>query len=73
MATNHHAMRPIREFKIGNTVFSEDFTPSSQRWIEGIISDITGLLSYKIKLTDGTIIRRNVDSTVSRKGIIQWL
>ena len=57
MATNHHAMRPIREFKIGDTVFAEDFTPSSQRWT---ISDITGPLSCKIKLTDGTIIRRHI-------------
>ena len=68
MATNPHAMRPTREFKIGDTVFAEDFTPSSQRWIEGTISDITGPLSYKIKLTDGTIISRHVYSVKKRHG-----
>lgn len=40
----------------------EDFTTSSQKWIEGIITELTGPLSYKIKLTDESIIRQHVDS-----------
>ena len=31
---------PLREFKIGDTVFAEDFTPPSQKWIEGTITAI---------------------------------
>ena len=30
-------------------------------WIEGIVAEITGPLSYKIKLNDGSVIRRHVD------------
>ena len=60
----------LRQFKIGDTVFAEDFTSSKQKWIEGTITDITGLLSYKIKLTDGTEVRRYVDSIKQRLIII---
>ena len=42
---------------------------SRQRWIEGTISDITGPLSYKIKLTDRTIIRRHIDSVKKRQAV----
>ena len=58
--------KPLRQFKIGDTVFAEDFTSSKQKWIEGTITDITGPLSYKIKLTDGTEVRRHVDSIKQR-------
>ena len=37
--------KPRREFKIGNTVFAEDFTSSKQKWIEGTVTDITSPLS----------------------------
>ena len=50
--------KPLRQFKIGNTMFAEDFTSSKQKWIEGTITDITGPLSYKIKLTDEIKVRR---------------
>ena len=43
-----------REFKVGDNVYVEVFTPSSQKKIEGIITDVTGLLSCKVKLNDGT-------------------
>lgn len=33
---------------------------------KGTITDITGPLSYKIKLTDGTEVRRHVDSIKQR-------
>ena len=65
MATRNTS-KPPREFKIGDTVFAEDFTPSSQKWIEGTITEVTGPISYKIKLTDGTIVRRHVDSIKQR-------
>ena len=30
-------------------------------WLEGIVTEITGPLSYKIKLNDGSIIRHHID------------
>ena len=47
-------------------MFAEDFTSSKQKWIEHTITDITGPLSYKIKLTDETEVRRHVDSIKQR-------
>ena len=60
------ANKLLREFKIGDTVFAEDFTPLNQKWIEGTVTDITGLLSYKIKLTNGTQVHRHIDSLKQR-------
>jgi len=52
----HDNHKPQREFSVGDTVYAENFTVSShQKWIEGVITEVTGLLSYKIKLTDGNI------------------
>ena len=58
--------KPLRQFKIGETVFAEYFKSSKQKWIEGTITDIKGLLSYKIKLTDETKVCRHVDSIKQR-------
>ena len=46
----HDSHKPYREFKVGDTVYTEDFTPSNQKWIEGVITDVTGPLSYKVRL-----------------------
>ena len=46
-----------REFTVGDTINVEVFTPSSQKKIEGIIADVTGLLSCKVKLNDGTEVQ----------------
>ena len=60
--------KPQREFCVGDTVYAENFTAASshQKWKEGVITEVTGPLSYKIKLTDGNIIRRHVDSVKQR-------
>ena len=62
----HDSHKPHREFKVGDTIYVEDFTPSSQKWIEGIITDVTGLLSYKVKLNNDTEVRHHVDSVKQR-------
>ena len=48
------------------TLYAADFTPSNQKWIEGVITDVTGPLSYKVRLNDGTEVRRHVDSVKQR-------
>ena len=50
----------------GDRVYTRDFTLSSQKWMEGTVTEVTGPLSYKIKLNDGSVIRRHVDSLKSR-------
>jgi len=57
---NHDKSTKARVFDVGDQVFvkSHQGTPA---WWEGIVDDITGPLSYKIKLNDGTVIRRHVD------------
>ena len=64
MACDSH--KPYRGFKVGDTVYAEDFIPSNQKWIEGVITDVTGPLSYKVRLNDGTEVRRHVDSVKQR-------
>ena len=45
--------KQCQELKVGNTVYTKDFTPSSQKWIEGVIIDFTGPLSYMVNLYNG--------------------
>ena len=49
-----------------DTVYTEDYTTSNQKWIEGVITDVTGLLSYKMRLNNGTKFRHHVDSVKQR-------
>ena len=57
---NHDKSTKARTFKVDDPVFvkTHQGTPV---WIEGIVTEITGPLSYKIKLNDGSVIRRHVD------------
>ena len=66
----HDSHKPRREFEVGDTVYAEDFTPSNQKWIEGVVTDVTGPLSYKVRLNNGTEIRRHVDSVKQRTGTV---
>ena len=66
----HDSHKPYREFKVGDTVYAEDFTPSNQKWIEGVVTDVTGPLSYKVRLNDGTEVRRHVDSVKQRTSFV---
>lgn len=36
------------------------------KWIPGFITKVTGPLSYKVMLGDGTIVRRHVDQVLAR-------
>jgi len=58
----HDNQKPHREFKKGDKVYARDFTLSVQKWVKGVIIDITGPLSYQVRLADGRLLRRHVDS-----------
>ena len=62
----HDSHKPHQEFKFGNTNYIEDFTPSSEKWIEGVITAVTGPLSYRVKLNNSTEIHHHVDSVKQR-------
>ena len=58
----HDNSKPVRKFDVDDRVFAEMFTSNPHEWLPGKISKVTGPLSYHIKLKDGRIIRRHVDS-----------
>jgi len=62
----HDNQKPKQVFREGDRVYAKDFTPSSQKWREGIVAEVNGPLSYKIKLTDGSVVHRHVDSVKAR-------
>ena len=62
----HDNQKPFREFREGDSVYTKDFTSSSQKWMEGIVAKVNGPLSYNIKLKDGNLVRRHVDSIKPR-------
>ena len=62
----HDNQKPFREFREGDSVYTRDFTSSSQKWMEGIVAKVNGPLSYNIKLKDGNLVRRHVDSIKAR-------
>ena len=63
---SHDSNAPLRTFQIGDAVFAENFTGKSPKWISGVIAEVTGPLSYTVKFSDGTTVRRHVDSIRKR-------
>ena len=59
---NHDNGKPLREFQLQDTVYAENFTGSEPKWLEGIVVEVLGSRSYKVKLTNGVIVRRHIDS-----------
>ena len=57
---HHDKSTKARAFDVDDNVFVKNHqgTPT---WLEGIVTKVTGPLSYKIKLSNGSIIRRHVD------------
>ena len=57
---NHDKSTKARTFNVDDPVFVKNHQ-GTPVWIKGIVTEITGLLSYKIKLNDGSVIRCHVD------------
>ena len=49
----------LRDFEIGENVIARNYT-GGQKWLCGVISEKTGPVSYKIKISGG-VIRRHID------------
>ena len=44
----------------GDTVYTRNYSDGS-KWIPGVITEITGPVSYKVTLADGKILKRHLD------------
>ncbi|XP_051545274.1 uncharacterized protein K02A2.6-like [Myxocyprinus asiaticus] len=55
----------VREFKPNDLVYMRSYTRDS-KWMPGIIVDVTGPLSYKVRTGDGHMHRRHVDQLLDR-------
>ena len=49
-------------------MFAKNFTGTLPRWLPGTVIQVTGPVSYVIKLTNGQTVRRHVDAVRSREG-----
>ena len=62
----HDTSLKDRTFQEGDEVYAEDFSARTEKWVPGVVHKVTGPLSYHIRLSDGRIIRRHVDSVRTR-------
>ena len=56
---NHDKLTKDRAFDVNDKFFVNN-PQGTPTWLEGIVTEITGPLSYKIKLSNGSIIRRHI-------------
>ena len=66
-AASHNNSKPLRSFKVGDLVYTKDFSSTPLIWIPGTVTKVTGPLSYHIELGDGRVVRRHVDAVRARR------
>ena len=59
-----------RTFASGDKVYTKNFG-QGQRWLPGVITEVTGPVSFMVRLGDGRIIRRHQDHLRIRKNDIE--
>jgi hypothetical protein len=62
---SHDRSAKERHFAVGDKVYARNFA-SGNPWLHGVISEVTGPLSFKVQLTDGRVVRRHLDQVRSR-------
>ena len=65
-AASHNNSKQLRSFKVGDLVYTKDFSSTPLIWTPGTVAKVTGPLTYHIELGDGRIIRRHVDAVRAR-------
>ena len=65
-AMHHDNSKPLRNFAVGDLVYTRDFSTPRVTWTPGSVVKVTGPLSYHIKLADGRTVRRHVDAIRKR-------
>ncbi|RXN22450.1 Transposon Ty3-I Gag-Pol poly [Labeo rohita] len=56
----------VREFRPRDLVYMRSYTKDSNKWAPGVITDVTGPLSYRVRTGDGQVHRRHVDQLLDR-------
>ena len=57
---NHDQHAESRSFNPGDAVYARNYS-GAKKWIPGIITKITGPVSYQVTLADGKILKRHLD------------
>ena len=57
--------RQVSSFKSGGFVYCRNFPSNQPKWIPAEVQATTGLLSYRLTLPDGCLIKRHVDHVIS--------
>ena len=66
-AQQHDSSKPLRTFKVGDLVYTKDFSTTPVSWTPGKVVKVTGPLSYQVELLDRRVVRRHVDAVRDRQ------
>jgi hypothetical protein len=61
----NHDHAEVRSYQVGDLVSIKNFSVGP-KWLAGVVAQITGPLSYVVKLTDGRLLKRHVDHVLPR-------
>uniref|UniRef100_A0A1B0GIL7 RNA-directed DNA polymerase n=1 Tax=Lutzomyia longipalpis TaxID=7200 RepID=A0A1B0GIL7_LUTLO len=56
--------KEARKFKVLDKVYARSFT--GDRWVKAVVVEVTGPVSYKVQLEDGSTWRRHVNQLIGR-------
>jgi hypothetical protein len=63
----HDRTNPRKTFTKGEKVFARNFgTSTGQKWLPAVIQEVTGPVSFMVKLQDDRLVRRHLDYLRSR-------
>ena len=63
---SHNKLAKERSLLVGDKVYVKNFG-QGQRWLPGVILEVTGPVSFLVRLVDERIVRRHLDHIRSRK------
>ena len=69
-AEQHDTAKPLRSFKVDDTVYIKDFSTPNLTWIPGKVVKVTGPLSYHVEVQSGKVVRRHVDAVRKREVVL---
>lgn len=59
-----HAGGAHRQFRVGDSVMTRDYTARGDKWAEGKVTKVTGPISYRVDVGKGVEWRRHADQIV---------
>ena len=69
-AMHHDNSKPLRNFAVGDLVYTRDFSTPTVTWTPGSVVKVTGPLSYYIELADGRTVCRHVNAIRKRHSVL---